>query len=705
MRHTLITTLLLLLTGAQLLAQQRFVQEFRTDRNDAAAAVQQVENKEFLMLNQRFGLSGADSFAINLTKMSDLGRQRWSRDYDFDFPVHAGDLVWWPQQNAYLVSAASAVDSVRDKLVARFNTVGSPVWTYRLGIGSPVQTANGSRTRILPVSGSDSAFVVAAGAARFATSAGANDLMLAKLDANGALLWERSYCFSCLGNFDATLGDLIQTSDGGFLLSGALKSVVPSGLREEALLVKTDSAGQISWVRTYGADSIAQNFALDAANLAETKPGQYLWTGNYFNPATQETDGVFVLVNASDTIPFSTRWNLDGTTTRVFSQDLLLRDSSGKGLVVMAGTAVQDTLPAAAVREYNFLAAVTADSLQLLWAKDYFPETDAGFTTPGHALTGTVDGAYAYFISIDTQVVNSNAVLVKTNDEGVTACEEDLLLALDTLPLVMTELTVPVNDLSDIDTIELKDDLAFSDITPTMEGLELTGGGGLTCEPVMELLDATVQEAQSYLWSTGATTPMITATMAGQFTVEVSSEALCFYLPDTTTVNVLPPPMGTATVDLDSLCEERQALLFANGTPVFTYSWSTGEITPAIIVNNTGAYTVTMTNPCGSTMVSVEVPRLGCICDIIFPNAFTPDNDSNNDRFQPVFECPNITGFQFLVYNRWGENVFAGTSQTDGWNGENNGLPAPSDVYAWYATFISIEGEKVTMKGDVTLLR
>ncbi|MBK8192181.1 MAG: gliding motility-associated C-terminal domain-containing protein [Lewinellaceae bacterium] len=346
-----------------------------------------------------------------------------------------------------------------------------------------------------------------------------------------------------------------------------------------------------------------------------------------------------------------------------------------------------------------------ADSLQVVWAKDYFPESDANFATPNHALTGTIDGGYAYFISIDTQMVNSNSVLVKTNDEGITSCEQDLTLRLDTLPLNRMNWAIQVIDLSGIDTLELKDEMAFNDITPTMEGLELTGGGGQSCAPVMELLDATVQEAQKYLWSTMESTPTIIADKEGQFTVEVSSDALCFYLPDTTSINILPPPMGQITANADSLCEERQALLFADGAPVFTYLWSTGENTPVITVSATGTYTVTMTNPCGSTTVSVEVPRLGCICDIQFPNAFTPDNDSNNDRFQPVKPCSNFTEFQLFVYNRWGENVYAGTAQNEGWNGENNGLPAPSDVYVWYATFKTPEGEKKTMQGDVTLLR
>ncbi|MBK6929651.1 MAG: gliding motility-associated C-terminal domain-containing protein [Saprospirales bacterium] len=689
---------LLVLANGPVFAQQ-FVQEFRTNRDDAASAVQQVENQEYLMLNYRLALGIGAPGSLNLTKMSNLGRQRWSRDYDFEFPVSNGDLAYWREKGTYLVSTMAAVDTARDKIVARFDIGGSLVWARRLGAASPVQFENTGRTKVLPVS--DSTFVVAAGAGGFASATGDNDLMLAKLDADGNLLWARSYCFSCLGDFETLLGDLLYTSDGGFLLSGGLYYPGPTGIRQEALLLKTDGDGQIIWLKSYAASSmapIAPN--LIAWNLAEPKPGQYAVTGAFNDAANANADGLFMTLNDTGAVYFSTRWNVVGGDFQVSTFDLAVRDT---GTVVMAGSTVENTTPSVA-REFNFLAAVSTDTLGVLWAKNYFEEIAAGILTPYHALIKTADNGYGYFISTDTVFVNSNAVLVKTDKTGATGCEQDLALRVDTLLLDIRSWAVPAVDLADIDTIELKDEQAFTGINPTMEGLELTGGG-LACLPLSELLDATVQEAESYSWSTGETTPAITATMPGQFTVLVSSQSLCFSLPDTTSINVLPPPTGTAVADLDSLCEDNQALLFANGILTFSYLWSTGEVTPQIIVSNTGTYTVTLTNPCGSTAISVDVPRTGCICNLVFPNAFTPDNDTHNDRFQPAFPCPNLTEFQLLVYNRWGENVFETRSQTQGWEGQFNGEPAVSDVYAWYATFKTPEGELKTMKGDVTLLR
>ncbi|TNE68781.1 MAG: gliding motility-associated C-terminal domain-containing protein [Bacteroidetes bacterium] len=681
------------------LSAQRFVQEFRTDRNDAAAAVQQVDNNEYLMAGYRFGLSTSDTGGLNLTKMSDLGRLRWSRDYDFDFPVVSPDLAYWRDQNGYLLSTMSAVDSVRDKIVARFSSAGSLVWARSLGAGSPVQFENTGRTKVLPVS--DSTLVVAAGAGTFASDTSANNLLLAKLSEDGDLIWSRDYCFSCLGNYNALLGDMLHTSDGGFLISGSLY-FADDGIKQEAMLLKADSSGQLSWVKSFAVDTI--DFLLPrltAWSLAEPKPGQYVLTGTYEDMFAGTTSGFFFIADSLGTLQYSTRWNVANGDFDISTFDLVVRDTNS---VVLAGSTVENAAPDVA-REFNFLAAVATDSFQVIWAKNYFNEIAGSMLTPYHALIQAGDMGYAYFITTDTIMVNTNPVLVKTDPDGVTGCEEDLMLFQDSISLKFTDWLIPVLDLAGSDTLELKDQQAFSDIMPTMEGLELTGGGGLECEPLMVLLDATVQEAESYLWSTGENTPMITATMQGMYTVEVSSDGLCFYLPDTTVVNVLPPPTGTVSADPDSLCAESQVLLFANGTPVYEFSWSTGENTPQITVSQTGTYTVTLTNPCGSTSLSIEVPRVGCICDLVFPNAFTPNNDATNDRFQPAFPCGNITDFELYVYNRWGEQVFQTNSQSDGWDGENNGQPAPSDVYAWYATFTTPEGEKMTMKGDVTLLR
>lgn len=695
----LLTTLLVLCTIT--LNAQQFIQEFRTERNDLGQAVRQVEGREYLMLNQRFGLTGTDSFGINLTKMGKNGRQRWSRDYNFDFPVAGSDLAHWKSQGAYLVSAVSAVDSVHDKIVARFNIGGGLVWARRLGSDNRIQTENAARTKILPV-GEDEC-LVAAGASTIVSDTGKNDILLAKLDADGQLIWSRNYCFSCMGDYDATLGDLLQTTDGGYLVSGGLAYTRLAVPRRDAFLMKTDSSGSVKWLRYYAAvpDTALSAPFLMAWNLAEPKPGRYVWTGQFSGDDIAGADGLLVTTNESGIVRFSTRWNLANGDFSVSSFDLVSRDT---GTVVMAGSAVENVAPDIA-RELNFMAAVSVDTLAQVWAKNYFTEVAGDFLTPYHALTTTTDAGFGYFISIDSQMINSNAVLIKTNSDGETSCEQELTLRKDTLPLFPTDWMVQVDTLTAYDTILLKSQPAFSGIDPTMEGLELTGGGAF-CEPLNVVLDATVKEAQTYAWSTGENTPTITVTKEGTYNVLVSSTALCFRLPDTTSVNIIPPPMGVLSIMPDSTCEWTQVALTANAVNAAGYLWSNGATTPQIIVDVPGTYSVTVTNPCGSLVLSGTVePKAICPCEIAFPNAFTPDNDQVNDKFQPAFPCTKITEFQLFVYNRWGENVFETTSQTDGWNGENNGQPAPTDVYAWYAVYKLADGQQITEKGDVTLIR
>ena len=42
------------------------------------------------------------------------------------------------------------------------------------------------------------------------------------------------------------------------------------------------------------------------------------------------------------------------------------------------------------------------------------------------------------------------------------------------------------------------------------------------------------------------------------------------------------------------------------------------------------------------------------------PNSFTPNNDGQNDEFIPVLTAgyDRERGYEFRIYNRWGEEVF-----------------------------------------------
>jgi gliding motility-associated-like protein len=84
------------------------------------------------------------------------------------------------------------------------------------------------------------------------------------------------------------------------------------------------------------------------------------------------------------------------------------------------------------------------------------------------------------------------------------------------------------------------------------------------------------------------------------------------------------------------------------------------------------------------------------------PNAFTPNNNNNNDLFYPT--TVSITSYRLRIYDRWGNKIF---DEVNGkWNGlDKQGNYYPVGVYGVYLNYTDITGLEKEMKGNVTLLR
>lgn len=89
------------------------------------------------------------------------------------------------------------------------------------------------------------------------------------------------------------------------------------------------------------------------------------------------------------------------------------------------------------------------------------------------------------------------------------------------------------------------------------------------------------------------------------------------------------------------------------------------------------------------------------------PNAFTPDGDGLNDRFQPVVQGADEKNYDLYIYDRWGEVVFEGHHPEASWDGTIKGSgKAKPDVYVWKIVAKSkYTGKVVERTGHVTLLR
>lgn len=88
---------------------------------------------------------------------------------------------------------------------------------------------------------------------------------------------------------------------------------------------------------------------------------------------------------------------------------------------------------------------------------------------------------------------------------------------------------------------------------------------------------------------------------------------------------------------------------------------------------------------------------------IYAPNAFTPDGDNLNDKFQ--FAGLGIREIKWQVFNRWGEQVFEGNSMDDAWDGYKNNKLVPLGVYTYIAVYKSeLTNQEKILKGLVTVI-
>jgi gliding motility-associated-like protein len=140
------------------------------------------------------------------------------------------------------------------------------------------------------------------------------------------------------------------------------------------------------------------------------------------------------------------------------------------------------------------------------------------------------------------------------------------------------------------------DDFTFQPLCSDTDSVQVTiamppdiGPDTSLCQNTTLSLNA--GSANSYLWNTGDTTQFITVSSTGQYYVTNTTGACS--LTDTIDVTVvsLPPlDLGADTI----LCSNSSLELDATSLAQSTYTWSTGDLTPTILANSSGTYSVTV---------------------------------------------------------------------------------------------------------------
>ncbi|MBI4947244.1 MAG: gliding motility-associated C-terminal domain-containing protein [Bacteroidetes bacterium] len=109
----------------------------------------------------------------------------------------------------------------------------------------------------------------------------------------------------------------------------------------------------------------------------------------------------------------------------------------------------------------------------------------------------------------------------------------------------------------------------------------------------------------------------------------------------------------------------------------------------------------------GNDCITIIVDVVNIPCGALFiPNAFSPNNDGDNDVLKVYMENLNcFKEFYFVIFNRWGEKVFESYDQKKGWDGMFQDKWLDSAVFNYYLEATLTSEEKIKKKGNISLLR
>jgi gliding motility-associated-like protein len=217
------------------------------------------------------------------------------------------------------------------------------------------------------------------------------------------------------------------------------------------------------------------------------------------------------------------------------------------------------------------------------------------------------------------------------------------------------------------------------------------GTGTYNWQSVPPQRDDQNQTGQSTYFVYKAGTYSITATV-GQ----------CVYT-DTLTVSFNDSLKLNITGDT-TLCNGETFWLKVNGN-ANTFTWQDGAAGPAYQVTKTGAYTVVAENGCGKDTLMATIQFVSCACNLLLPNAFTPDGNGINDNFRPLHAC-QMTNYEMAIFDRTGNMVFHSSDPATGWDGKFRGDKVPSGNFVWMVRYFSTETKlPVFKKGQVLVIR
>lgn len=235
------------------------------------------------------------------------------------------------------------------------------------------------------------------------------------------------------------------------------------------------------------------------------------------------------------------------------------------------------------------------------------------------------------------------------------------------------------------------------------------GPDNIICQGEILNLDPEVDlPGYTYIWSTGATTSNIDIITPGEYWVRLDAEnGTCTNLTDT----IILEPGVLPVIELGPNLRQCQGQVVtfhkdATPQPEVTYTWQDGVEAYEYEVTESGFYTLTATNKCGSVIDNIRVLFDDCF-NVWVPTAFTPNGDGKNDTFKAKSD-QEFFEFNMWIFDRYGHVVWKTNNPIQSWDGTVNGEEAETGQYIWKIDYIEAYDQSFERKedmGKVVLIR
>ncbi|MFQ3575820.1 MAG: gliding motility-associated C-terminal domain-containing protein, partial [Cytophagales bacterium] len=140
--------------------------------------------------------------------------------------------------------------------------------------------------------------------------------------------------------------------------------------------------------------------------------------------------------------------------------------------------------------------------------------------------------------------------------------------------------------------------------------------------------------------------------------------------------------------------------------PATRWLWDRGDTTRKIRVDRKGVYYFTLFNEFECSIRDSAILKDECPPRLFVPDAFTPNGDRNNDKFNVYYAY--IKNFKMWIFNRWGEVIYYTEDPTQPWDGFYREELMQPGTYPWliqYDAAVDKFGKNFKKEGRVTVIR